>query len=132
MPMHPLWQIWQIVTVEGKHHVDQCNAFGSRAGGWVWGSFISLVLWIAIKVKKIDDLLGYVDNDFSWEFADNMCYYQKYDKYLPAKQVRYLELWDELGIPHETEKQEFGLPLTIIGFEVDPNSDIVSVTLPDT
>jgi hypothetical protein len=130
MPMHPLWQIRQIATVEGKHHVDRCNAFGSRAGGWVWASFISLVLWIAIKVKKIDDLLGYVDDDFSWDFADNTSYYPKYGKYLPAKQAQYLELWDELGIPHEQEKQESGSPLTIIGFEVDPNSDVVGVRLP--
>jgi ribonuclease HI len=128
MPMHPLWQIRQIVTVDGERFVDRCNTFGSRAGGWVWASFISLVLWIAIKVKKIDDLLGYVDDDFSWDFADNTRYYPRYGRSLPDKQARYLELWDELGIPHDEEKQLSGSPLTIIGFEVDPNS--VSVKLP--
>jgi hypothetical protein len=128
MPMHPLWQIRQIVTVDGEHYVDRCNTFGSRAGGWVWASFISLVLWIAIKVKKIDDILGYVDDDFSWDFAENTRYYPRYRKDLPDKQARYLELWDELGIPHDEAKQESGSPLTIIGFDVDPNS--VSVRLP--
>ena len=128
MPIHPLWQIRQIVTVDGEHFVDRCNTFGSRAGGWVWASFISLVVWIAIKVKDIGDLLGYVDDDFSWEFAENTCYYPPYGKHLPDKQARYLELWDELGIPHDEEKQLSGSPLTIIGFEVDPN--LVSVGLP--
>jgi hypothetical protein len=128
MPMHPLWQIRQIVTVDRKHFVDRCNTFGNRAGGWVWASFISLVLWIAIKVKNIDDLLGYVDDDFSWDFADNTRYYPRYGKNLPDKQVQYLELWDELGIPHDEEKQLSGSPLTVIGSEVDPNG--VSVRLP--
>lgn len=130
MPMHPLWQIRQIVTVDGQRYVDRCNTFGSRAGGWVWGSFISLVLWIAIKVKKIEDLLGYVDDDFSWDFAGNTRYYRPYHKYLPEKQARYLELWDELGIPHSEDKQESGSALTIIGFEFDPNG--VRVRLPDS
>jgi hypothetical protein len=128
MPMHPLWQIRQIVTVDGERFVDRCNTFGSRAGGWVWASFISLVLWIAIKVKNIDDILGYVDDDFSWDFAEKIRYYPRYGKYLPDKQARYLELWDELGIPHDEAKQVSGSPLTIIGFDVDPNG--VSVRLP--
>ena len=130
MPMHPLWQIRQIVTVEGERFVDRCNTFGSRAGGWVWASFISLVLWIAIKVKNIDDILGYVDDDYSWDFAGHTRYYSPYGKYLPDKQARYLELWDELGIPHDEAKQESGAPLTIIGFDVDPNG--VSVKLPSS
>jgi hypothetical protein len=128
MPMHPLWQLRQIVTVDGEHSVDRCNTFGGRAGGWVWASFISLVLWIAIKVKNIDDILGYVDDDFSWDFAENTRYYPRYRKHLPDKQARFLELWDELGIPHDEAKQESGSPLTIIGFDVDPNG--VNVKLP--
>jgi Reverse transcriptase-like len=128
MPMHPLWQIRQIVTVDGRHFVDRCNTIGSRAGGLVWASFISLVLWIAIKVKKIEDLLGYVDDHFGWEFASDKSEYRPYGKHLPINQVCYLELWDELAIPHDEEKQLFGDPLTIIGFEVVPNS--VTVRLP--
>jgi hypothetical protein len=130
MPMHPLWQIRQIVTVDGERYVDRCNDFGSRAGGWVWASFISLVLWIAIKVKGIEDLLGYVDDHFSWDFAENSLYYDRYRKCLPSKQVHYLRLWDELGIPHEEEKQLFGSPITILGLEINPNT--VHVRLPDS
>jgi hypothetical protein len=40
-----------------------------------------------------------------------------------------LELWDELGIPHKEKKQVFGSPLTIIGFEVNPNT--MTITLPE-
>src|ERR1700731_1547101 len=27
-PMHPLWQLKQIVSVDGTKHVDRCNNFG--------------------------------------------------------------------------------------------------------
>jgi hypothetical protein len=128
MPMHPLWQIRQIVTIDGKRHVDRCNQFGNRAGGKVWASFASLVLWIATHVKKIPDLLGYVDDNFSWEFESRMSYYEPYKKSMPAKQVRLLQLWDDLGIPHEERKQQWGTKLTIIGFEVDPNG--MTITMP--
>jgi len=127
MPVHPLWQIRQAVTVDGKRHIDRCNSAGSRAGGWIWDSFMSLVLWIGIDVKGIPDLLGYVDDDFSWEFKNNKKFYKPYNKYLPAKQARYLELWDELGIPHDESKQLFGPSLPIIGYDVDPNAMVVKV-----
>jgi hypothetical protein len=129
MPMHPLWQIRQVVTVDGKNHVDRCNTFGNRAGGWIWDPFASSVRWIATNVKKIPDLLGYVDDDFSWEFEGKMSFYKPYQKYLPTKQVKLLKLWDEVGIPHEEEKQLFGSPLTVLGYEVDPNA--MSVKIPD-
>jgi hypothetical protein len=128
MPMVPLWQIRQIVTIDGQHYVDRCNQFGNRAGGRVWASFANLVLWIATYVKHIDDLLGYVDDDFSWDFQDNLAVYHPYDTSMPEKQKRLLELWDELGIPHKREKQLWGPTLTIIGFKVDPNA--MTVTMP--
>ena len=45
----------------------------------------------------------------------------------PAKQTRLLQLWDELGIPHDKDKQEFGSTLRIIGLEVDPNAMTVTM-----
>ena len=44
---------------------------------------------------------------------------------LPNKQL--LQLWDELGILHDKEKQEFGSVLHIIGFEVEPNTMTVTM-----
>jgi hypothetical protein len=129
LPMHPLWQIKQVVSIDGQRHVDRCNTFGNRGGGWNWNSVASLVNWIGTEKKNIPDLLGYVDDNFSWEFAGNTKYYKPYKKHLPAKQTRLLKLWDELGIPHDEEKQLSGPSLPIIGYEVDANA--MTVKVPD-
>jgi hypothetical protein len=127
MPMHPLWQINQIMTIDGQCHVNQCNHFGNHAAWHISACFMALVLWIAITVKNIEDLLGYVNDNFSWDFERNLLFYQPYNKLLPAKQTHLLQLWDELGIPHEERKQEWGQILTVIGFEVDPNTMIITM-----
>lgn len=129
LPMHPLWQIKQIVSIDSKRYVDRCNTFGNRSGGWNWDAFASLVNWIGIEKKKIPDLLGYVDDNFSWEFAGKTKYYKPYKKHLPAKQARLLQLWDELGIPHDEDKQLSGPSLPILGYEVDANA--MTVKVPD-
>ncbi|KAF8959103.1 hypothetical protein BDZ97DRAFT_1839863, partial [Flammula alnicola] len=36
---------------------------------------------------------------------------------------------DELGIPHDEEKQLWGAKLTIIGYEVDPNEMTISMQM---
>jgi hypothetical protein len=126
LPLHFLWQLFQIITIDGMRHVDRNNNFGNRGAGGLWGAFMGLVLWIAIFVKGISDLFAYVDDSFSWEFADNMLWYEPF--HLPAKQARLLQLWDELCIPHEESKQVFGSTLMIIGFDVDPNA--MTITMP--
>ena len=129
LPVHPSWQIKQVVTIDGQRHVDRCNNLGNRGGGWNWDAFASLVNWIATKKKNTRDLLGYVDDNFGWEFEGNTKYYRPYKKHLPVKQTRLLELWDELGIPHDEEKQLSGPCLPILGYEVDANA--MTVKLPD-
>jgi len=129
LPLHFLWQLFQIITIDGMRHVDRNNNFGNRGAGGLWGAFMGLVLWIAIFVKGIEDLFAYVDDSFSWEFADNQLWYEPYQKHLPTKQARLLQLWDELDIPHEESKQVFGSRLTIIGLDVDPNA--MTITMPD-
>ena len=32
---------------------------------------MGVILWIAIHIKQILDLLAYINDTFSWEFADN-------------------------------------------------------------
>lgn len=128
LPMHPLWQIRQIVSFKGERHVDRCNIWGDRGAGHIWCSFMGLVLWIAREVKNLRDLFAYVDDAFSWDFAGNLELYEPYDAFLPEKQVRLLELWDELGIPHQQEKQLFGSELRIIGFLV--NTEAMTITMP--
>ena len=76
LPLSFLWQLFQIITIDGERHFDRNNNFGNRSTGGLWGAFMGIVLWIAIHVKQILDLLAYVDDTFSWEFADNLLWYQ--------------------------------------------------------
>ena len=76
--------------------MDRNNNFGNRGAGGLWKAFMGLVLWIATSIKGIPDLFAYVDDSFFWDFADNTLWYEPYQKFLPAKQVCLLQLWDEL------------------------------------
>jgi len=40
MPMHPLWQIKQIINIGGQFSVDRGNNFGGCASHKIWWSFI--------------------------------------------------------------------------------------------
>jgi hypothetical protein len=79
-------------------------------------------------IVQIKDLFAYVNNAFSWEFADRVIFYLPYDKSLPTKQAYLLTLFDDVGIPHKERKQVYGLPLQVIGFDVDPN--VMTITMP--
>jgi len=128
LPMHPLWQIRQIVTVDGQRHVDRCNSFGNRGSQRLWVGFMGLVTWIAMNVRNLPHLKLYTDDCFSFELASSEEYYAPYKKRLPTKQARLLKLWNELGIPHDERKQVSGETLEILGFLVDPNA--MTITLP--
>ncbi|KIK36363.1 hypothetical protein CY34DRAFT_94562, partial [Suillus luteus UH-Slu-Lm8-n1] len=128
MPMHPLWQIKQVVSFEGERRIDRANVFGGRASQRIFHAFMSLVIWIAVFVRLIQAFI-YVDDSFSFAKVEDMAYYVKYRKMLPSAMVSLLLLWDELGIPHEERKQIFGSPLPVIGFEVDPN--LMKISLKD-
>ena len=62
LPMHPVWQMKQIVTIEGQQHVDRCCSFGNRASQRLWVSFMALVTWIATHVRKLPHLKLYTDD----------------------------------------------------------------------
>ncbi|KZW04026.1 DNA/RNA polymerase, partial [Exidia glandulosa HHB12029] len=128
LPMDPLWQIKQVVTVDGQRHVDRCCTIGNRWAMQIFNAFMGLVIWIATKKKGITDLLAYVDDGFGFDRAGVQLYYKPYDEWYPAKQVRLLWLWDELGIPHKKMKQLFGAKLTVIGLDVDPNDMRVTIS----
>ncbi|KAF8552562.1 hypothetical protein OG21DRAFT_1533697 [Imleria badia] len=122
MPMHPLWQLKQVITApDGNYHVDRCNNFSGRGSCKIWVSFMSLVIWIAIYVKLLSHLKAYVDDSYSFELVGNMKFYAPYNKLLLAKQTDLLLLWDLIGLPHNEPKQVFGETLEVIGFIVDPN-----------
>ena len=127
LPLHPLWQVKQIVTVDGCRHVDRCTSFGGRASCRDYTAFMGLVLWIAIFIILLEDLFGYIDDNFSFDEEGNVLWYQPYQCYYPMKQTKLLKLWDDIGLPHDKSKQEYGPVLRIIGFVVDPKLMRVSM-----
>ena len=127
LPLHPLWQIKQIVTVDDSQHVDRCTSFGGRGLCRDYTSFMGLVLWIAIFIKFISDLFGYIDNNFGFDEEGNVMWYEPYCCYYPTKQTKLLKLWDEISLPHDKAKQEYAPVLCIVGFLVDPKLMWVSM-----
>jgi hypothetical protein len=96
MPMHPLWQLHQVVTTnipvkdgngddvgELVRNVDHNATFGSSASPRLWSAIVGLVMWAAKHVAGIDDLNNYIDNVFSWDIAGDTTFYKKYQCYMP-------------------------------------------------
>lgn len=88
----------------------------------IWCAFVSVVLWIANFVALIEAVLAYMDDTFSHYDNPDLVLYLPYNMLFPYKQVRLLELWDDIGLPHDREKHEFGRTLVITGFLVDPHA----------
>lgn len=49
LPMHPLWQTRQIVTIDGEHNINRNNCFRGHGSAGIYISFDGLVTWIAKK-----------------------------------------------------------------------------------
>ena len=128
IPMAPLWQLKQAVAFDGRTHIDRCNCFGCRGSYYVYLAFISFVCWLALYVKGIQHLKCYIDDNCSFVRLGDVKFYRKYNRYFPSDQTKLLELWDELGLPHEEKKQIYGPIIPFIGFDVDPNSMTVSIS----
>ena len=118
LPCHPHWQVRQATKIDEDFYIDRCCVFRNCASGAIWCAFYALVLWIGIHVKGLTCLLHYVDDAFSFDSSEELEFYAPYEDYYPPKQVGLLKLFDEVGILHEKQKQEFGRTLTIIGLEV--------------
>ena len=129
LPMHPLWQIKQINTIERQRHVDSRNCFGGKGSGSLFVVFNSLVTWVGKNVCRMTDLGTYSDDSFGVELARNVTFYKPYSRFMPTNQVKLLTLWDRLGIPHKDKKQLFGVNLTVIGIQVDAKN--LTLTLPE-
>ncbi len=143
-PMSPLWQLKQIVTTgyltdaqkaAGYREVIKCsvdnnNNFRGQGSFCIFYSVNGLITWIAINVEDVEDLFCYSDDDFSWDLATLIAYYEPYGEFFPVKQVKLMQLWDRLGVPHSRIKQVSGRILAIINFDIDVNK--MTVTLPPT
>jgi len=128
LPVHLYWQIKQINHIGGSLHIDRNNTFGGCTSGCNWISFMLLVSWIEKKKQNIELLGTYLDDSFGPNHANNVAWYTPYHKFIPRNQVKLLELWDKLNIPHKEKKQIFGLSLMVIGIEVNVNA--LSMTMP--
>jgi len=128
MPMHPLWQIKQVVNIGNQFCIDCCNNFGGHASQKIWWSFISLVLWIAVFKRGLVAFKCYVDDHFSFPLTGDLELYDKYEAFLPSDQVKLLQLWDEISLPHDEDKQINGFCIPIIGFDVDPNNMTITMS----
>lgn len=76
---------------------------------------------------KIQDLLVYIDDNFSWELAHQTLFYRPYGRFFLKKQTCLLELWDGLWIPHAIKKQEYGTKLKIISYFINAESMTITV-----
>jgi hypothetical protein len=112
--------------VNGEKHIDQCNNFGGRASQKVYHSVASFVVWITVFKQGLANLKCYVDDHFGVADKADVRWYVPYKKLMPST---LLELFDELGVLHTEHKQLSGSPLCVIGFDVDPNSLRVSMSL---
>ena len=56
LPMHPLWQIKQVNTIEQQRHIDRRNCFGGKGSGSLFIAVNSLVTWVGKNEYKIPDL----------------------------------------------------------------------------
>ena len=119
LPMHPLYQILQIVTMGGQRY--RSNNFGGHVSQIIWQSFMSLIIWILVFRHGIGMLKCYVDNAFSVARAEDVCWYKLYCQATLTDQAKILHLWDEIHLLHTEKKQVTGRAVTILGFEVDGN-----------
>ena len=92
--MHPVWQIKQIVTINGQSYVDRNLSFGSSSLPGIFILFNSLVAWIVKNVKNISFILDYVDDSSGCNLQGDTAFYPPYARELPIDQCHLLLLWD--------------------------------------
>ena len=126
LPAHPIYQLRQVVDVDGVRRVIHRLVFGNRASPRCWCSVAGLMCWLGIKKFDIKDLHDFMDDFFSWALASDLVVYKGITR--PRPQARLLMLWDAIGCPWKEKKQEYGLELKIIGFYVDINRGTLTLT----
>ncbi|KAJ8690349.1 hypothetical protein PTI98_013649 [Pleurotus ostreatus] len=126
VPAHPLWQLRQVVVVDGIYYIVRRLVFGNRASPRIWCSISGLICWIAVRKLGISSLHVFMDDFFGWDFADNLMLFR--GKLRPRQQVWLLLLWDRINCPWEEKKQSFGDIQKIIGFWVDANVGSISLS----
>ena len=114
LPAHPIWQLRQVVSVDGKLYIVRHLVFGNRASPRIWCAVSGLLCWIAVRKLDIDGLHVYMDDYFGWDFEGNNVFYR--GKLRPRRQVQLLIFWEHICCSFDDKKQEHGATLKIIGF----------------
>ena len=126
LPAHPIFQLRQVVKIEGKLFIVRRLVFGNRASPRCWCAVSGLLCWLGIRKLGISGLHVYMDDYFGWDYADNLVWY--HGKLRPRRQVQFLLLWESISCLFEDCKQEHGEVLKIIGFWVDINLGSISLS----
>jgi hypothetical protein len=124
LPAHPIWQLRQVVMVDGRLYIVWRLVFGNQASPRIWCAVSGLLCWLAIRILKIDGLHVYMDDFFGWARADDLVQFP--GQLCPRPQVLLLLFWEKINCPFEDKKQEHGSPLKIIRFWVDVNLGTIS------
>ena len=127
LPAHPIWQLRQVVTVDNMKYIVHCLVFGNRASPCCWCAVSALICWIGEQKLDICGLHMYMDDFFGWDFATDLVLFRGEKR--PQQQVLLLLLWEQVSCPYDLIKQVQGSPLKIIGFWVDINKGMISLSL---
>jgi hypothetical protein len=125
LPAHLIFQLHQVVKIEGKLFIVRHLVFGNHASPHCWCAVLGLLCWLGVQKLNITSLHVYMDDFFGWDFADNLVQYQ--GKLCPHQQVQLLLLWEVISCPFKDCKQEHSEVLKIIGFWVDINTSSISL-----
>lgn len=87
------------------------------------------VLWIAKEHFGCTNILDYVDDAYSWDYANHVQYYEPYNQVMPQNQVSLLRCFDVLGVMHEFLKQLSAPTLPVLGILVNSNELTFTMTL---
>ena len=126
LSVHPIYQLRQVVKINGILCLIYHLVFGNQASPCCWCSVSGLMCWIWIKKYNISDLHVYMGNFFSWALTQDLITYK--GTLRPRLQACLLMFWDEIGCPWKATKQEFGKELKIIGFFIDINHGTLTLT----
>jgi hypothetical protein len=125
LPAHPLFQLRQVVNIEGKLYIVRHLVFGNRASPRIWCAVSGLLCWLAVHKFDILGLHVYMDDFFGWDFEDHLIKF--WGRRWPPCQVQLLILWEYISCPFEDKKQDHGELLKIIRFWVDMNQGSISL-----
>ena len=90
LPMHPLYQILQVITMDSQRYIDRNNNFGGCTSQVIWQLFMSLVIWILVFRHGLGVLKCYINDTFLVTTVLDICWYEPYQRHMPTDQCKVL------------------------------------------